>query len=108
MQTSIYQTVKSWELRSDEKTKVRTEVSMRDTGAKRFYRIGTFRVYHGADGSERNSPWLGLNDLRFRPGWEKMASEWVRDQLRTDRVNRTGVASAGSKTATTDEANKAA
>src|SRR5262245_26696406 len=108
MQTSIYQTVKSWELRSDERTKVRTEVSMRDTGAKRFYRIGTFRVYQGADGSERNSPWLGLKELRFRPGLEKMASEWVREQLRADRVNRTGEPSGESGRGTSDENKKAA
>ena len=76
MKTSLYATVKTFELRTDLTTKLVCEVSVRDNG-RRQYRIATFRCYDGPDGNERRSPWLGEREMVLKQGLEKAALEWV-------------------------------
>jgi hypothetical protein len=77
MKTSLYETVKTFELRTDLTTKLVSEVSARDNGRRPQYRIATFRVYDGPDGAERRSPWLGEREMVLKQGLEKAALEWV-------------------------------
>ena len=77
MNTSLYETIKTFELRTDLNTKVVTEVSARDNGVRRSYRVGTFRVYDAHDGTERKSPWLGTRELMLKQGLEKAAVEFI-------------------------------
>src|SRR5579863_5046822 len=77
MKTSLYETVRTFELRTDLTTKLVSEVSARDNGRRPQYRIATFRVYDGPDGQERRSPWLGEREMVLKQGLEKAALEWV-------------------------------
>src|SRR5215831_8413845 len=86
MKTSIYETVKTFELRTDLNTTVRTEVSARNTGVRRFFRLATFRVYQAPDGAERRSPWLGLREFALKQGLEKAAADWMAEQIKADRA----------------------
>ena len=76
MKTSLYETVKTFELRTDLATKLVSEVSARDNGRRPQYRIATFRVYDGPDGKERRSPWLGEREMVLKQGLEKAALDW--------------------------------
>jgi hypothetical protein len=80
MKTSLYETVKTFELRTDLATKLVSEVSARDNGRRPQYRIATFRVYDGPDGKERRSPWLGEREMVLKQGLEKAALEWVAEK----------------------------
>ena len=80
MKTSLYETIKTFELRTDLATKLVSEVSARDNGRRPQYRIATFRVYDGPDGKERRSPWLGEREMVLKQGLEKAALEWVADK----------------------------
>jgi hypothetical protein len=80
MKTSLYETVKTFELRTDLATKLVSEVSARDNGRRPQYRIATFRVYDGPDGQQRRSPWLGEREMVLKQGLEKAALEWVADK----------------------------
>lgn len=86
MQTNPYETVKTFELRTDLNTKVVVEVSARSHGDRRSYRIGTFRVYEAADGTERRSPWLGLREYVLKQGLEKTATDFVKEEQGKQRV----------------------
>jgi hypothetical protein len=77
MKTSLYETVKTFTLRTDLSTQLVTEVSARPSGRRPQYRIATFRVYDGPDGNERRSPWLGEREMVLKLGQEKAALEWV-------------------------------
>src|SRR5260370_32973000 len=77
MKTSLYETVKTFTLRTDLTTQLVTEVSARPTGRRPQYRIATFRVYDGPDGNEPRSPWLGEREMVLKLGQEKAALEWV-------------------------------
>ncbi len=99
MNTSIYETVKYFELRTDLNTKIRTEVSARNTGARRFFRLATFRVYEAPDGGERRSPWLGLREIALKQGLEKAAVDWMVEQIRADRTNQDAAPKADAATA---------
>lgn len=82
MKTTLYETVKTFELRTDLATRLVSEVSARDNGRRPQYRIATFRVYDGPDGKERRSPWLGEREMVLKQGLEKAALEWVADKRR--------------------------
>ena len=80
MKTSLYETVKTFELRTDLNTKVVTEVSAREVGGRQQYRTATFRVYEGPDRTERRSPWLGVREMVLKQGQEKAAMDWMKEQ----------------------------
>ena len=75
-----YQKIKSFELRTDLNTKVVADVSLRINGDRRMYRVGVFREYDAHDGTVRRSPWLGVRELMLKPGLEKQALAFIRDE----------------------------
>jgi hypothetical protein len=87
MKTSLYETVKTFELRTDLNTKVVTEVSARDIGDRRQFRTATFRVYEGPERTERRSPWLGVREMVLKQGLEKAAMEWIKEEDARARIN---------------------
>lgn len=86
MNTSLYETIKTFELRTDLNTKVVTEVSARDNGVRRSYRVGTFRVYDAHDGTVRKSPWLGTRELMLKQGLEKTAVDFILEEQKKDKT----------------------
>ena len=89
MNTSLYETIKKFELRTDLNTKVVSEVSARDTGTKRAYRVATWREYDHHDGSVRKSPWLGTREVVLKEGLEKAALAFIREDEAQRRSSET-------------------
>ncbi len=77
MNTSLYETIQKFELRTDLHTKVIAEVSARTSGARRTYRVATYREYVGPSGELKRSHWLGTRELMLKPGLEKSALEFI-------------------------------
>jgi hypothetical protein len=80
MKTSLYETVKQFELRSDESTKVVTSISAKNAGSRIFFRVATLREHVLGDGTVRRSPWLGLRELALKTELEKRAVEFIANE----------------------------
>src|SRR5688572_18148514 len=90
MKTSPYESIRTFELSTDVRTKLVVEVSARGPEGRRMFRIGTFRSYFGPDGAERRSPFLGKREMKLKQGLERSALEFVRDLEREQRITRQG------------------
>src|SRR2546429_8631112 len=83
--TPLYETCKVFEMPSDFQTLIRTEVSARQGGGKKYYRIATHRIYATPEGAERRSPWLGIRDIALKEHLEREALGWVNEQIQAQK-----------------------
>ncbi|HZS36706.1 MAG TPA: hypothetical protein VFF06_07770 [Polyangia bacterium] len=89
MKASLYETIKQFELRSDETTKVVTSISAKNAGSRIFFRVATLREHALGDGTVRRSPWLGVREMALKSELEKRALEFIAEE--TARLEQPGM-----------------
>jgi hypothetical protein len=78
--TGLYETIKQFELRADESTKVVTSVSAKTLGKRIFFRVATLREHAVSDGTVRRSPWLGVREMALKAELEKRALQFIAEE----------------------------
>ncbi len=87
--TSLYETIKEFEIRSDASTKIVTAVSAKSAGNRVYFRVATLREHVLRDGTVRRSPWLGLRELDLKAQLEQRALEFIASE--TARLKMPGM-----------------
>ena len=80
MSSVTYESVKTFELQTGMKTRLVVDVSARVQNGKKKYRVGTFRVYSNAEGSEKRSAYLGTREMALKLGLERAAMKFIAEQ----------------------------